>query len=138
MNTNWKAAFAIGIAAASGVGATYGALYFRVMHPIIQKPEPAKRRIACVGDSLTYGWGLMGAFRKYAYPALLQDKLGDDYQVMNYGICDRTLRDGQTGLTVRRKSMPGHWILILRRLLSYSEQMMQNRITLTQPDIGMT
>ena len=94
MNTNWKAAFAIGIAAASGVGATYGALYFRAMHPIIQKPEPAKRRIACVGDSLTYGWGLMGAFRKYAYPALLQDKLGDDYQVMNFGIGDRTLRDG--------------------------------------------
>ncbi len=94
MNTNWKAAVTIGFAAAAGVGVTYGALYFRAMHPQIQKPERAKKKIACVGDSLTYGWGLMGAFRKYAYPAVLQGKLGDNYQVMNFGICDRTLRDG--------------------------------------------
>ena len=93
MNTNWKTAVTIGLAAA-GVGAIYGALYCRAMHPHIPKPEQGKKRIVCVGDSLTYGWGLMGAFQKYAYPAVLQEKLGNEYQVMNFGICDRTLRDG--------------------------------------------
>ena len=53
MNTNWKAAVTIGFAVAAGVGVTYGALYFRAMHPQIQKPERAKKKIACVGDSLT-------------------------------------------------------------------------------------
>ena len=94
MNKKWKSGIAVYAAGAAGLGLTYGALYYRAMHPGIPKPVKGKRRIACVGDSLTYGWGIMGAFRKYAYPAVLQEKLGDEYQVMNFGICDRTLRDG--------------------------------------------
>ena len=35
----------------------------------------------------------MGAFRKYCYPNQLQELLGTSYQVMNFGICDRTLQD---------------------------------------------
>ena len=35
----------------------------------------------------------MGAFRKYCYPNQLQDLLGASYQVMNFGIYDRTLQD---------------------------------------------
>lgn len=94
MNKKQKAGIAVCAAGAAGLGLTYGALYYRAMHPGIQKPVKGKRKIACVGDSLTYGWGIMGAFRKYAYPAVLQEKLGSTYQVMNFGICDRTLRDG--------------------------------------------
>lgn len=89
-----KAALAAGIAATIGLRITYGILYFRAVHPGIPKPVDGKKRIACIGDSLIYGWGLMGAFRKYAYPAVLQEILGERYQVMNFGICDRTLRDG--------------------------------------------
>ena len=94
MNRKQKAKITVCAAAAAGFGVTYGTLYYRAMHPGIPRPAKGKRRIACIGDSLTYGWGLMGAFRKYAYPAVLQEKLGEAYQVMNFGICDRTLRDG--------------------------------------------
>ena len=94
MNRKQKAGIAACSAGAAGFGFTYGALYYRAMHPSIPRPATGKRRIACIGDSLTYGWGLMGAFRKYAYPDVLQGKLGSSYQVMNFGICDRTLRDG--------------------------------------------
>ena len=93
MKAGWKAAAAAAISAGAGIGATYTVLYQRAMHPEIPKPEQGKTRIACVGDSLTYGYGLMGAFRAYAYPAVLQELLGSDYQVMNFGFCDRTLCD---------------------------------------------
>ena len=93
-DTKRKTALAAGLAATAGLGITYGSLYYRAMHPFIPKPVDGKIRIACIGDSLTFGWGLKGAFRKYAYPAVLQEKLGSRYQVMNFGICDRTLRDG--------------------------------------------
>ena len=93
MKMKSKAVLAGCCTTAAGFGAAYTALYCRAMHPPIPKPIAGKRRIACVGDSLTYGWGLMGAFRKQAYPAALQEKLGSEFQVMNFGICDRTLRD---------------------------------------------
>lgn len=93
MKMKSKAVLAGCCTTAAGFGVVYTALYCRAMHPPIPKPIAGKRRIACVGDSLTYGWGLMGAFRKQAYPAALQEKLGSEFQVMNFGICDRTLRD---------------------------------------------
>ena len=83
-----------GLAVAAGLGAVYVSLYYAAMHPKAPAPAPEKHRIACVGDSITYGYGLMGAFRKYCYPTQLQDMLGDSYQVLNFGICDRTLQNG--------------------------------------------
>ena len=83
-----------GLAASAGFGAVYVSLYYAAMHPKAPAPAPEKHRIACVGDSITYGYGLMGAFRKYCYPTQLQDMLGDSYQVLNFGICDRTLQNG--------------------------------------------
>ena len=94
MNTRQKITLGATASAAAGIGTTYVALYTRAMHPKSPKPLQHKRRIACVGDSLTYGYGLMGAFRKYSFPAILQKLLGSEYQVMNFGFCDRTLRDG--------------------------------------------
>ena len=94
MKTGQKIVLAATGSAVAGVGMLYAALYTRAMHPKSQKPLQQKRRIACVGDSLTYGYGLMGAFRKYCFPAVLQEFLGSDYQVMNFGFCDRTLQDG--------------------------------------------
>lgn len=44
----------------------------------------AQIKIACVGDSITYGYGLMDWTRNN-YPTLLQDLLGDRYHVQNFG-----------------------------------------------------
>ena len=82
-----------GLAASVCFAAVYASLYYAAMHPKAPEPSPEKHRIACVGDSITYGYGLMGAFRKYCYPTQLQDMLGDSYQVLNFGICDRTLQN---------------------------------------------
>lgn len=52
------------------------------------KKEPV--RIACVGDSITYGHGIANRERD-TYPALLDSLLGTDYDVRNFGISGRTL-----------------------------------------------
>lgn len=47
-------------------------------------------RVACIGNSITYGYGL--ADREHeAYPVLLQQKLGAKYQVENFGKSGATL-----------------------------------------------
>ena len=49
-------------------------------------------RVACVGDSITQGMGVMfNNPDKNSYPALLQGMLGNEYQVLNYGHSGRTL-----------------------------------------------
>ena len=83
----------VGAVLGGGFAAVYAGLYYRAMHPKCPKPDKSRKRIACVGDSITYGYGFMGAFRKYCYPNQLQELLGNSYQVMNFGICDRTLQD---------------------------------------------
>jgi len=47
-------------------------------------------RIACVGDSITYGAGIENRDTN-SYPAQLQTLLGDTYKVGNYGVSGRTL-----------------------------------------------
>lgn len=42
-------------------------------------------KIACVGDSTTYGHGISN-WPKNNYPAVLQELLGDGYHVNNYGV----------------------------------------------------
>ena len=44
-------------------------------------------RIACIGDSITWGFTLLNPW-KQSYPALLQEKLGKDYAVRNFGYND--------------------------------------------------
>lgn len=41
-------------------------------------------KVACVGDSITYGHGVEN-WKENNYPAVLQELLGDDYHVMNFG-----------------------------------------------------
>ena len=47
-------------------------------------------RIACVGDSLTYGSGVLKTRDTDAYPAQLQIKLGTDHLVSNFGVRNAT------------------------------------------------
>ena len=48
-------------------------------------------RLACIGDSLTWGYSLPDPRRK-SYPALLQEWLGADYVVRNFGCNGASVR----------------------------------------------
>lgn len=63
--------------------------------PSSQEAAPAEApvRVACIGDSVTFGAGL--AFReRFSYPARLQHRLGDGFEVRNFGVNSLTLRGG--------------------------------------------
>ena len=47
-------------------------------------------RIACVGDSITYGSGVQGR-ESNSYPAVLQHLLGETFEVKNFGVSGATL-----------------------------------------------
>jgi lysophospholipase L1-like esterase/pimeloyl-ACP methyl ester carboxylesterase len=59
----------------------------------------AQIRIACVGNSITYGMGVENR-EKNSYPAQLQAMLGSGYQVLNYGV---------SGTTLLRKGNRPYW-----------------------------
>ena len=66
--------------------------------PLLANAEPAAKKIkvACVGDSITFGAGV--ADRENAnYPAQLQKLLGDDFEVRNFGHGGRTLLNAGDG-----------------------------------------
>lgn len=48
-----------------------------------------KIRVACIGNSITYGAGLQNPFRD-SYPGVLEQLLGTGYDVRNFGISGRT------------------------------------------------
>jgi len=50
----------------------------------------AQTKIACVGDSITFGAGV-AAREKLNYPAQLGYLLGEDYEVRNFGVSGRTM-----------------------------------------------
>lgn len=52
--------------------------------------RPYKVRVACVGDSITFGYGLRD-FIHDSYPAVLGRLLGNGYDVRNYGVSARTM-----------------------------------------------
>jgi lysophospholipase L1-like esterase len=48
--------------------------------------EDERITIACVGDSLTYGSGVLKTREMDSYPAQLQEKLGVSHNVLNFGL----------------------------------------------------
>lgn len=50
-------------------------------------------RVACVGNSITEGFGLKDK-KTQSYPARLQELLGDRYLVQNFGLSGHTLMNG--------------------------------------------
>ena len=48
-------------------------------------------RVACIGDSITWGFSLTDPWRQ-SYPALLQEKLGEGYEVRNFGCNGASVR----------------------------------------------
>ena len=65
-------------------------------------PATGKIKIACVGDSLTYGYGLTHAD---SYPTMLQNLLGtENYTVQNFGSQGRTMTLGLTDTNMPDRS----------------------------------
>jgi acyl-CoA thioesterase I len=59
----------------------------------------SKLKIACIGDSITYGGGIKER-TKNSYPAKLQSFLGDQFDVKNFGV---------GGATILRKGDRPYW-----------------------------
>lgn len=87
--------------------------------PKKEKADFKKRRVLCIGDSITYGSGVLRTRWKDTYPAILENKLGEEFQVLNYGIPGATLvADGdkpysQVFLQATRKTDPEMILLML-------------------------
>ena len=69
----------------------YGDCYLRLKPVGSTSPGPIK--VACLGDSITYGANADNSYTD-SYPAQLQQRLGGDYNVMNFGKSGATVRDG--------------------------------------------
>ena len=60
-------------------------------------------RVACIGDSITWGFTLLNPW-KHSYPAVLQEKLGDGYDVRNFGHNDASARfDADTPYVTKKE-----------------------------------
>lgn len=72
----------------------FGYLYFNGMSGMRNTTEAAEGqiKIACVGDSITYGHGISN-WPKNNYPTVLQNLLGDAYHVNNYGVSSYAVQD---------------------------------------------
>ena len=73
----------------------FGWLYFNGLSGVSQKngePEAGQIKVACIGDSITYGHGISN-WPENNYPAVLQRFLGDGYHVQNFGVSGRAVQD---------------------------------------------
>jgi len=76
------------------IGCGYAYLYNNGLSgkSIVTQPQEGQIRVACVGDSITYGHGING-WSKNNYPVLLQGLLGEDYHVQSFGVSGRAVQD---------------------------------------------
>ena len=76
------------------VAGAFGFLYLNGLSGMssISEPKEGQIRVACVGDSITYGHGIKN-WKKNNYPAVLQKELGNTYHVNNYGVSGYTVQD---------------------------------------------
>lgn len=61
-------------------------------------PHSGKPRIVCIGDSLTFGSGVRETRDVDAWPAILEQELGGQYEVLNYGISGTAVQLGSDKL----------------------------------------
>lgn len=62
-----------------------------IMYPEVLTVGTGAIKVAAIGDSLTYGYGLEDRIRD-AYPCILAELLGSHYQVSNFGLSGRSLQ----------------------------------------------
>lgn len=80
------------ILSAAALLALTGIYCWWIFLPQRELPRLDKKRILCIGDSITFGAGVVPMRWKDSYPAILQKKLGHEYQVLNYGISGATIQ----------------------------------------------
>lgn len=75
------------------LGCGFAWLYYNGMSGMSSTTSAAEGqiKIACVGDSITYGHGISG-WPGNSYPSKLQELLGDAYHVNNYGVSSQTVQ----------------------------------------------
>ena len=72
-----------------------GLTYRYYFSPQKEKTHSKEKKVICLGDSITFGSGVIGTRRRSAWPYLLNEKLPDYVEVLNYGISGATmLRSG--------------------------------------------
>lgn len=69
-------------------------------------------KVACVGNSITYGIGVSDP-DKESYPARLQQMLGEGYTVERFGKPGATLLNKGHRPLCNRKSLRMHWLLLV-------------------------
>lgn len=76
------------------IGGGFAYLYFNGMSGMSDTTEAkdGQIKVACVGDSTTYGHGISN-WPKNNYPAMLQNLLGESYHVNNYGVSSYAVQD---------------------------------------------
>lgn len=84
----------IGIGALLAIAAAVAWRIYASFHPSSPRVIPGRTLVAAIGDSNTYGAGvLFRNVRRNSYPAQLERLLGPGHQVLNYGLSGRTLLD---------------------------------------------
>lgn len=53
--------------------------------------DKTRKHVGCVGDSITFGYGVWGTRKKDAFPAILESLFESEYQFVNYGLPGRCL-----------------------------------------------
>jgi len=95
MKKKLKVTLIFGLCAVIAVGAVLGSVYYFIMNPPAPKIKADKIKVACIGDSITQGFGIKKP-KQNSYPAQLQKLLGEEYQTLNYGLNRRCLlKDGK-------------------------------------------
>ena len=62
-----------------------------------ERADKKRRRIACIGDSITFGAGVIRTRKTDAWTSLWGKRLGKGFQVLNYGVSGATLqREGDS------------------------------------------
>lgn len=56
-----------------------------------KKKKPGTGTIICIGDSITFGAGVLTSRKKDAWPYLLDSLMGQEAEVLNYGISGATM-----------------------------------------------
>ena len=70
-------------------GIFIGVMIYSMGNPTPLISEGDGTKVVCVGDSITYGQGVLGSRRTDTFTAILAELTG--YTVKNYGLCNRTL-----------------------------------------------
>ena len=75
---------------------------FKSHVPGNDKVLPGKYRIACIGDSITCGYGVNGKTEQ-TWEYVLNQELGEKFQVLNYGVNGTTAQSGTDHPYIREK-----------------------------------